>query len=93
MGDDMKAAIEKVTAALRATGARDVYIFGSAARHALRESSDLDVAVWGLPPEKFFQAMSRANNAIGQPLDLIDLDEKNPFTRYLKEEGELQRVG
>ena len=27
------------------------------------------------------------------PLDLIDLDQDVPFTRYLKEEGELVRVG
>jgi len=25
-------------------------------------------------------------------LDLIDLDEATPFTRYLKEEGEFKRV-
>jgi hypothetical protein len=34
-----------------------------------------------------------AEDAIGRPLDLIDLDEVTPFTQYLKEESELQRVG
>jgi hypothetical protein len=37
--------------------------------------------------------MAAAHEALGRPLDLVDLDVENPFTRYLKEEGELQRVG
>jgi hypothetical protein len=37
--------------------------------------------------------MAKASRALGRPIDLIDLDEDNPFTRYLKKEGELQRVG
>jgi hypothetical protein len=51
------------------------------------------MAVSGLPPEVFFRAMAAAHDALGRPLDLVDLDDDNDFTRYLKEEGELQRVG
>jgi hypothetical protein len=51
------------------------------------------MAVSGLPPEVFFRAMALAHDALGRPLDLIDLDEDNAFTRYLREEGELRRVG
>ena len=80
-------------AALKAAGAHEVYVFGSAAKGKLRENSDVDLAVSGLPPEVFFRAMGKASRAVGRPVDLIDLDEDNPFTRYLKEEGELQRVG
>jgi predicted nucleotidyltransferase len=84
--------IEKAAAALKAAGAREVYLFGSTARGIMRENSDVDQAVSGLPPEVFFRAMAAAHDALGRPLDLIDLDEDNPFTRYLKDEGELQRV-
>ena len=56
-------------------------------------NSDIDMAVSGLPPEVFFRAMAKASRALGRPIDLIDLDEDNPFTRYLKKDGELQRVG
>ena len=37
--------------------------------------------------------MAQASRALGRPLDLINLDRDNPFTRYLREEGELHRVG
>jgi hypothetical protein len=46
-----------------------------------------------LPPEVFFRAMAAAHDALGRPLDLVDLDEDNAFTRYLKNNGELLRVG
>ena len=79
--------------ALRDAGAREVYLFGSARTGHLREGSDVDLAVSGLPPEVFFKAMGAARRALGRPVDLVDLDEESPFTRYLKEEGELERVG
>jgi predicted nucleotidyltransferase len=70
-----------------------VYVFGSAAKGAVREGGDIDLAVAGLPPERFFEAMGRAADLLDRPLDLVDLDEDNPFTRYLRDEGELRRVG
>jgi predicted nucleotidyltransferase len=93
MGDELQARIEKAAAALIGLGAREVYVFGSAATGSLREGSDVDLAVVGLPPAVFFRAMSEAENILGRELDLIDLDVESPFTRYLREEGELQRVG
>jgi predicted nucleotidyltransferase len=93
MDTELGALIGKAAAALKAAGAREVYIFGSARKGKLRPNSDVDMAVSGLPPEVFFRAMAKASRALGRPIDLIDLDEDNPFTRYLKEEGELDRVG
>lgn len=85
--------VDKAVMALKAAGAREVYLFGSAAKGTLGENSDVDMAVSGLPPEVFFRAMARASRALGRPLDLINLDRDNPFTRFLKVEGELRRVG
>jgi len=93
MNDEMKQLIEQAAAVLKEAGAREVYVFGSAARGEMRDDSDVDLAVSGLPPEVFFRALGQAEDALGRPLDLIDLDEVTPFTRYLREEGELQRVG
>jgi predicted nucleotidyltransferase len=93
MDTELGTLIEKAAAALKAAGAREVYIFDSARRGKLRPGSDVDMAVSGLPPEVFFRAMAAAHDALGRPLDLVDLDDDNAFTRYLKEEGELQRVG
>ncbi len=89
----MRQLIERAVLALKAAGAREVYLFGSAARGQLREDSDVDLAVSGLPPELFYRAGGQAEDVLGRPLDLIDLDEITPFTQYLKEESELQRVG
>lgn len=93
MSASIEIQIQRATAVLQAAGAREVYVFGSAASEKMRSDSDVDIAVSGLPPEVFFRAMSDAERALGRPLDSVDLDEDNPFTRYLKSEGELLRVG
>ena len=93
MAEKLEGLIEKAVAELKAAGASEVYLFGSAAKGMLRENSDLDLAVSGLPPERFFRALARAANLLRRPVDLIDLDEDSAFTRYLKDEGELRRVG
>ncbi len=93
MSDEMKQLIERAAQALKAAGAREVYLFGSAARGQMREDSDIDLAVSGLPPELFYRAGAVAEDTLGRSLDLVDLDEVTPFTQYLKEESELLRVG
>ncbi len=92
MSYNIENAIQQTAAVLKAAGAKEVYIFGSAARGSMDESSDVDFAVAGLPPQYFFKALSTAGRLLPGPLDLVDLDEATPFTRYLKEEGELKRV-
>jgi len=93
MTEELRSQVARAAAALKAAGAREVYVFGSAAKGALREGGDIDMAVAGLPPERFWEALGRAADALPVALDLVDLDEVNPFTRYLREEGELVRVG
>lgn len=93
MTEEMRERIEQAAAALKAAGAREVYLFGSAASGVVREGGDIDLAVTGLPPERFFRAMGIARRILRRPLDLIDLDEDSLFTRYLKTEEALKRVG
>ena len=92
MTDEMKARIRKAAAAFREAGAREVYLFGSAAAGRLNEWSDVDMAVEGLPPEVFFKAMGEAGDIIRRQIDLVDLDEETLFTEYLRKKGKLQRV-
>lgn len=84
--------VEQAAAVLKKAGAREVYLFGSAAHGAIQHDSDIDLAVSGLPPQRFFSAMACAAAVLQHSLDLIDLDRPTPFTRYLQEEGELCRV-
>ena len=93
MTEETSRLVEEAAAVLKAAGAREVYLFGSAARGALRADSDIDLADSGLPPGRFFRAMGQALKATGRPFDLIDLDEDTPFVRFLREHGELRLVG
>ena len=93
MNDTLATSIDRLVAALKSSGAKTVYLFGSAAKGTMRDDSDVDLAVSGLPPENFFKALSAVSSLLDRPVHLIDLDEVTPFTRYLIEEGELQRVG
>ena len=92
MTDELAQRVKLAAQVLIAAGAREVFLFGSAATGSIREGSDIDLAVTGLPPEAFFFAMGEARDILQHSLDLVDLDEDNPFTRHLKEEGELVRV-
>ena len=93
MNDTLTTSVEQLVTILKSSGAKDVYLFGSVAKGNMRSDSDIDLAVSGLPPENFFKALSTVSNLLDRPIHLIDLDEVTPFTRYLIEEGELQRVG
>lgn len=91
--NELNRQIKKAAEMLKSFGATDVYLFGSLAKGNFREDSDIDLAVSGIPPEKFFEAMGRAEDVLNREIDLIDLDESNPFVEFLKSHGELRHVG
>lgn len=93
MTEELTLRVQRAAEALIAAGAHSVFLFGSAASGEMHRGADIDLAVTGLPAEVFFEAMGEAGDILEWPLDLVDLDEDNPFTRYLKEEGELVLVG
>lgn len=93
---ELSALVERIVAALKAEGARAVYVFGSFADGTVRVDSDVDVAVSGIPPSHFFTAAGAAQEAARgarRMVDLIDLDAATPFTEYLRTSGSLRRVG
>ena len=55
MTDEMNRLVDKAASALKAAGAKEVYVFGSASKGRMRPNSDIDIAVSGLPPEVFFR--------------------------------------
>lgn len=90
---DLMPLIEEAAARLVAFGASAVYVFGSWARGDARPDSDVDLAVRGVSPSRFLEALGVAWDTVGRPVDLINLDIDSPFTRYLEEKGGLVRVG
>jgi len=84
--------IQRAAAELKSAGAREVYVFGSAAQGA-DMAADLDLAVSGLPPAVFYRMGARVSDLTGRFVDLIDLDVSTPFTRHLRTENKLIRVG
>jgi len=85
--------IKRAAAELKAAGAQEIYVFGSVAHGIGNAVSDLDLAVSGLPPSVFYRIGARVSDLIGRQVDLLDLDMDTPFTRYLRTENELIRVG
>jgi predicted nucleotidyltransferase len=85
--------IKRAAAELKTAGAREIYVFGSAAKGRGDDGSDLDLAVSSLPPSLFYLMGARVSDLIGRSVDLIDLDTSTPFTRYLRSQNELVRVG
>ena len=92
MTADTKAAVQRAVQELRACGAQEVYLFGSVAAGRAGQTSDLDLAVRGLPRRWFYRAVGRVMRAAGRPVDLVDLDSATPFSVYLQEQGGLVRV-
>ncbi|MCX6895710.1 MAG: nucleotidyltransferase domain-containing protein [Verrucomicrobia bacterium] len=93
MSTETKTLIERAATELKAAGAREVYVFGSASKGTGGADSDLDLAVSGLPPSIFYRMGARVSDLVGRSVDLIDLDISTPFTRHLRTENELIRVG
>ncbi len=59
----------RAAAELKAAGAREIYIFGSAARGTSDAASDLDLAVSGLPPSVFYRMGPRISDLLGRSVD------------------------
>lgn len=93
MTDELRKQIRAAAEILKAFGAREVYVFGSAAGGTLRDDSDIDMAVSGLPAEVFFKAWARAVRAFsGREMDLVDLDQGGVFAEFLRNKGKLHHV-
>lgn len=92
MNEETRKEVEKAAEVLIDAGAKAVYVFGSVAEGTDAPDSDLDLAVSGLPPEKYFRAIGDAIMAVSRRIDVIDLDHPNPFTQYLERKGKLLRV-
>lgn len=86
--DDLERAIEY----LKSIGCSEIFVFGSTARGDYREDSDLDIAVRGIPAEKFFAVYGELMTRLSRPVDLVDLDLQERFGQQLLAGSDLRRV-
>lgn len=70
-------------------GAEQVTLFGSLARGELTDRSDIDLAVWGIPPQKFYRAVAFVSGFSAHwRIDLVDGDDcSSSLLRSIEQEG------
>ena len=78
---------------LKGGGCHEVYVLGSVAEDRVGPDSDIDFAVRGCPPERFFKLQGRLLMELNRSADLIDLDIDAELTAFLEREAVLVHVG
>ena len=69
-------------------GAERTWVFGSLARGDASDTSDVDLAVEGLPAGAYFQALAELMHLFGVRVDLVRLEEAGESLRAcVREEG------
>jgi len=68
-------------------GIQQAYIFGSLSQAGrFTPTSDVDVAIVGLPPQSHFELMSHLQTLVGREVDMIELDRCH-FQHRIRETG------
>ena len=65
---------------------KQVLLFGSSL-NPVKESRDIDIAVEGIDPRKFFKYYGDLMLKLSKPVDVIDLSETSKFITLVKKEG------
>jgi predicted nucleotidyltransferase len=91
--DQYQTNITRAVEILKQGGCTEIFLFGSLASGNFNPQSDIDLAVRGCPSEKFFHLLGQLIFRLDYPVDLIDLDSRDPLARFLKEKGKLQQIG
>lgn len=74
-------------------GVRRVVAFGSLVWGRFRRDSDVDLAVEGLPPDRFFRADFRLASELPVPIDLKPFEDCLPHLRQRIDEEGVELVG
>ncbi|MEW6202808.1 MAG: nucleotidyltransferase domain-containing protein, partial [bacterium] len=72
----------------REFGVKRIWLFGSMLGPNLEiEPQDIDLAVEGVPPEKFFRFWGRLDSAVRSNIDLVYMDNKPPIRHIVMKQG------
>ncbi len=67
---------------------RLVFLFGSAADADVGEAGDVDLAVWGIAPADYFEAVARVLDVGGEiKVDVVMAERCKPYLREAIEQG------
>lgn len=75
-----------ITALARRYGAATVWLFGSSAE-GRRRGRDLDLAVEGVAPARFFQFVGELMLALSKPVDVVALDKPSKLGALIRRDG------
>jgi len=67
-------------------GVKRVWLFGSSVEDE-QHAKDIDLAVEGLAPEKFFDFYGRLFFELPKPVDLVDLSQNPPIATIIRQKG------
>jgi len=85
--------IDRAVKILKEEGCSEIFLFGSGAAGKIGDRSDIDLAIRGCPPGHFFRLLGRLLWELDHPVDLVNLDNQDPFAQFLQKEGVLLQVG
>jgi predicted nucleotidyltransferase len=69
---------------LKEQGASDIYLFGTWAEGEASDSSDLDLAIRGIPGREEARIKNDLRRIAGFPVDIVLLDEPSPFATHVQ---------
>jgi len=92
MTEKMKKRVEKAAILLKSAGCKEVFLFGSVAEGSDNESSDIDIAIKGCPPGRFFELLGKLMLELDCRVDLVNLDHEDTFSKHLLNNGQLLHV-
>jgi predicted nucleotidyltransferase len=76
----------KIVEIARQYGVKGILLFGSSADPD-REANDVDLAVEGILPERFFSFYGDLLFSLSKPVGLVDLSRNTKFNRLVYREG------
>jgi len=85
--------IENVVNLLKNEGCEAVFLFGSLVTGKIRDDSDIDIGVKGLPKGKFLNLFGRLYFDYENKIDLVDFDSNSDFYSMLKRIDEVVQIG
>ncbi|MCL2832514.1 MAG: nucleotidyltransferase domain-containing protein [Treponema sp.] len=85
--------IENAKNLLKNEGCEAIFLFGSMVTGKIRDDSDIDIGVKGLPREKFLSLYSQLYFDFDNKIDLVDFDINTDFYTMLISINEVIQIG